>query len=77
VVHDDESITVNLAGLRDEAAGSRIEVELRRLLENEGLEVPPIRINPVTELRRGKTGKAPLILSVAALGRHPAKAATP
>jgi hypothetical protein len=41
------------------------------------VEVPPIRINPVTELLRGKTGKAPLILSVAAPGRHPARAAAP
>jgi phenylacetate-CoA ligase len=77
VVHGDDGITVNLAGLRDEAVVSEIEVDLRRLLENEGVEVPPIRINPVTELLRGKTGKAPLILSVAALGRHPARAAAP
>jgi hypothetical protein len=65
VVRDDWGITVNLTGLRDEAAVSRIESEVRQLLDGEGIEVPPIRVNTVTELRRGKTGKAPLILGLA------------
>jgi len=71
VVHDDWGITVNLTGLRDDAAVSGIESEVRQLLEAEEVEVPLIRVNTVTELRRGKTGKAPLILGLTAqLPRH-------
>ncbi len=69
VVQDDRGITVNLTGMRDEAAGSRIESELRRLLEAEEIEVPSIAVNQVTELPRGKTGNAPLIVG------HPAPGA--
>jgi len=69
VIHDDLGITVNLAGLRDPASCSLIEPALRRLLEAEGVEAPPIGVNAVSELRRGKTGKAPLILAVKAVAK--------
>jgi phenylacetate-CoA ligase len=70
VVHDDWGITVNLTGLRDDAAVSRIESEVRQLLEAEEVEVPPVRVNRVAELRRGKTGKAPLILGLRGQRSH-------
>ena len=62
VVQDDQGISVNLTGLREEAGRSQIEIGVRKLLEAEGVEMPPIRVDAVTELRRGKTGKAPLIV---------------
>jgi phenylacetate-CoA ligase len=68
VVHDDRGITVNLIRLRDNGQGaecSRIDDALRRALEAEHVEVPPIQVSAVSEAQRGKTGKAPLVVNLA------------
>ncbi len=62
VVQDDQGISVSLTGLQEEAGCFQIETGVRNLLEAEGVEAPPIRVHTVRELRRGKTGKAPLIV---------------
>jgi len=66
VVYEDQGLSVNLTGLRDETAPLHIDLALRQLLEAEGVEVPPVRVNAVPELRRGKTGKAPLVMGLTA-----------
>jgi len=71
VIHEDDGISVNLTGVRDESACNDLDKALRRLLEAEGVQVPAIHVKQVPELRRGKTGKAPLILGLAA---HSARA---
>jgi phenylacetate-coenzyme A ligase PaaK-like adenylate-forming protein len=62
VVHDGTGLTVNLTGLRDETAPARIQTGIERMLDKEGAVIPSIRVAPVDELRRGRTGKAPLVL---------------
>jgi hypothetical protein len=68
VVQDDRGISVNPTGLREEAGRFQIEIGVRKPLEAEGVEVPPIRVDAVAELRRGKTGKAPLMVRLSAPG---------
>ncbi|HWE52696.1 MAG TPA: AMP-binding protein [Bryobacteraceae bacterium] len=64
VVHEDRSLTVNLTGVHDETDLFRVELGLLDLFRTEGLAAPPVRAGRVTELRRGATGKAPLIVSL-------------
>jgi phenylacetate-CoA ligase len=64
IVHDEQGVGVNLTGLRDEVELSRVEAGMLRLFEGKGVAAPPVRVNCVSELRRGKTGKAPLVLSL-------------
>jgi len=63
VIQEDDYLSVNLAGLRDPEICRPLERSLRELLESEGALVPSIRVLGVAELRRGTTGKAPLILA--------------
>jgi len=63
VIQEDDYLSVNLAGLRDPEICRPLERSLRELLEKEGALVPAIRVLGVDELRRGATGKAPLILA--------------
>jgi phenylacetate-CoA ligase len=64
VIQENGCLTVNLAGLKDQSLRDEIAVSMRRLLQGEGVACPPVTVLAVTELRRGKTGKAPLILAV-------------
>lgn len=66
VIQENGWITVNLAGLRNPAICDDVAVSIRELLRGEGVAVPPIRVTPVSELRRGKTGKAPLVMAAGA-----------
>lgn len=62
VIQEEAGIIVNLTGLRDENARKSIASGLRGLLEAEGIVAPAVRVDAVAELKRGKTGKAPLIV---------------
>ena len=64
VIHENGCLTVNLAGLKDQSVCDEIAVSIRQLLQGEGVECPPVTVLAVPELRRGKTGKAPLVMAV-------------
>lgn len=64
VIQENGSLTVNLAGLKDRDACDQISRSIRILLQSEGVAAPPVTVLAVTELRRGKTGKAPLIMAI-------------
>ena len=63
VVERDGVVTVNLLGLRREAADlSRLEWAVRQALRQQGASVRDVRVQPVGQLVRGTTGKAPLVM---------------
>ena len=66
VIQENGWLTVNLAGLRDLGVCDQVSASMQALLRAEGVAVPPIRVVPVSELRRGKTGKAPLVMAAGA-----------
>jgi putative adenylate-forming enzyme len=61
VIQENGCLTVNLAGLKDQTVCDQITRSMRTLLQGEGVACPPVAVLAVSELRRGKTGKAPLI----------------
>ena len=63
VIRENGGLSVLLTGLRDAAACDRIGSSVREMLESAGAPVPPIRVSAVDELRRGTTGKAPLVVA--------------
>ncbi|HUI82075.1 MAG TPA: AMP-binding protein [Bryobacteraceae bacterium] len=63
VIHDDDALSILLAGLRDSSVCEPLARQVREILETRGAVVPPVRIRAVDALERGATGKAPLILS--------------
>jgi len=63
VVHDDNALSILLAGLRDHSVCEPLGRTVRDLLEAQGAIVPPVQVRAVDVLERGATGKAPLILS--------------
>ncbi len=63
VVHDDAGVTIALVGAVDPAQADALRVRFARMLEEHGVEVPPVRVRFTDRLERGATGKAPLILS--------------
>lgn len=64
VIQENGCLTVNLAGLKDQSACDEMARSMRVLLQGEGVACPPVTVLAVSELRRGKTGKAPLIMAV-------------
>jgi phenylacetate-CoA ligase len=64
VIQENGCLTVNLVGLKDQSVCDEIALSMRRLLQSEGVVPPAVTVVPVAELRRGKTGKAPLIMAV-------------
>jgi len=66
VIQEDGVLTVNLAGLRDRMVCDEIAGSMRKFLQAEGVLIPPVRVVAVSELRRGRTGKAPLVLAAGA-----------
>ncbi len=60
VIQYSNVLIVNLAGLRDEHAGSVVRTDLIRALEQRSARVPPVLVRE-SPLERGATGKAPLI----------------
>lgn len=66
VIQEEGWLTVNLAGLRDADICRQLPGAIRDLLLAEGVSAPPIRVLSVSELRRGKTGKAPLVMAARA-----------
>jgi phenylacetate-CoA ligase len=63
VVHDDDALSILLAGLRDHSVCESLGRTVREVLEAQGAVLPPVRVRVVDVLERGATGKAPLILS--------------
>jgi putative adenylate-forming enzyme len=63
VIRENGGLSVLLTGLRDAAACDRIGRSVREMLEAAGAPAPPIRVSVVDELRRGATGKAPLVVA--------------
>ncbi len=70
VIQENGCLTVNLAGLKDQSVCDQIARSMHGLLQGEGVACPPVTVLPVSELRRGKTGKAPLIMAVHSDMKH-------
>ena len=65
VIQDDNFLDVHLIGVRDQAVCEQVGRTMRELLESQGARVPRIRVSSTDQLKRGITGKAPLIAAVA------------
>jgi phenylacetate-CoA ligase len=63
VIHEPDALHVLLTGVRDRAALDTVHRSITEMLSSTGAPFPPIRVVEVAQLRRGATGKAPLILS--------------
>jgi phenylacetate-coenzyme A ligase PaaK-like adenylate-forming protein len=63
VVHDDSGVTIALVGAVEPAQIDPLRARFTRMLEQHGVEAPPIHVRLTDRLERGATGKAPLILS--------------
>jgi putative adenylate-forming enzyme len=63
VIRENGGLSVLLTGLSDAAACDGIGRSVREMLEAVGAPAPPIRVSAVNELRRGATGKAPLVVA--------------
>lgn len=64
VVQEENGLVVNLVGLRDSVSElPRIEGAVRDAVTALGARAPSVRTALVTELRRGRTSKAPLIMA--------------
>ena len=63
VVHDSDGLTVNLTGLTDTSWLDSIPSALQAVLTARRARIPTLTVRRVTQLERGATGKAPLILS--------------
>ncbi len=61
VVQEVEGLRVLVSGIRDETAGKTIERALQQALVACGAIVPPIRVEQVSAIPRGTSGKAALI----------------
>jgi phenylacetate-coenzyme A ligase PaaK-like adenylate-forming protein len=64
VIQENGCLTVNLAGPKDRNVCDKIAMSMRELLRGEGVAPVPVTVVAVSELRRGKTGKAPLIVAI-------------
>jgi putative adenylate-forming enzyme len=63
VVQEHDGLHVLLVGLRDPRACDAINSSIRRLLDAHGAAPLSVDVRQVAELRRGATGKAPLVLA--------------
>ena len=63
VVQDAGDLSVRLIGAHDATLRVAVERAVREMLETAGARVPPLEVKTVTQLERGATGKAPLILA--------------
>ncbi|MBI5666311.1 MAG: phenylacetate--CoA ligase family protein [Nitrospirae bacterium] len=63
VVHDAEGLNVFLSGVQEGHDDEMLRKALHEALSDKRAVVPPIRIRRVPVIRRGATGKAPLIKS--------------
>jgi putative adenylate-forming enzyme len=63
VIQDDSGLTIRLVGLRAGDSCSAAERAVRAAIEPAGARVPSIVVRCDSTLERGKTGKAPLIIS--------------
>jgi putative adenylate-forming enzyme len=63
IVHDEQGLTVHLTGSVDVTVRDDLRAQLARMLEGQGAHAPVVEVRMTGELRRGATGKAPLIVS--------------
>ena len=63
VVQESDALRVDLLDAQDLDGLAPLEQTVRALLESRGARVPVIHVRQVTQLERGATGKAPLIVS--------------
>jgi len=63
VVHETSGLTVYLTGAVDESSRDQLRERVRRMLESQAVQPPPIEVRMTAQLQRGATGKAPLIVS--------------
>ena len=63
VVHDENGLHVFLTGSVAQALLATLQVQVRTMLEAQGVRLPVIQVSLSERLQRGVTGKAPLILS--------------
>jgi phenylacetate-CoA ligase len=63
VIQDDDALRIHLVGVRDPRICDTLGSSIGRLLESNGAVPPPIQVCQVDELRRGATGKAPLLIA--------------
>jgi putative adenylate-forming enzyme len=69
VIQEGATLHVLLTGLRDPASCDSIGRSIREMLSAAGAPVPEIRVSTVNELRRGATGKAPLVMRAVCAAR--------
>ena len=65
----DDGLHVSLVGVRDSSVLDPIAAALRQAIEAQNAAIGEIRVGAVDALRRGASGKAPLILAKASLYR--------
>ena len=63
VEQSEQGLTVHLTGSVDETVREALRAQVRRLLDQQGAQAPAIEVRLTAQLRRGATGKAPLIVS--------------
>jgi len=63
VVHDAEGLVVYLTGSVAEERRNGLHEQVKRMLEEQGAQVPALDVRMTAQLQRGATGKAPLIVS--------------
>jgi len=63
VEQNEQGLTVYLTGAVDETVREALRAQVRRLLDQQRAHAPVIEVRMTAQLRRGATGKAPLIVS--------------
>ena len=63
MVHDQQGLTVHLTGSVNMTVREELRAQLAGMLEGQGAFAPLIAVRMTSELQRGATGKAPLIVS--------------
>ncbi len=69
VVQEGESVMVNLTGLKDSSVCEALARQMEAMFSAQQAEVKSVVVRPVETLRRGATGKAPLVMAQTARAR--------
>ena len=65
VVQEDEGVTINLTGLKDAGVCEVLARQIEAMFSAKQAEVKSVTVRQVESLRRGATGKAPLVMAKA------------
>jgi phenylacetate-coenzyme A ligase PaaK-like adenylate-forming protein len=63
VVQEENALTIRVVGVEDSQRREAIRRAVTDMLGAAGVQVPPVRVEPTSQLERGATGKAPLIIA--------------